>query len=67
MFDPWRPTVTGYLLNRLTEASTWRGFVLLLTALGVTLDPAKTTAIVAAGTAVAGAISVFVPDSLRKL
>jgi hypothetical protein len=51
-----------YLLARLAEASTWRGFVYLLTALGIAMDAAKTEALVAAGMAISGAIAVFVAD-----
>lgn len=43
----------------LGEASTWRGLVFILTALGVSLDPAQVDAIVAAGLAVHGLIGVF--------
>jgi len=52
----------SYILARLAEASTWRGFVYLLTALGVAMDVAKTEALVAAGMAISGAIAVFVAD-----
>lgn len=51
--------VFDYILNRLNENSTWRGIVLLLTALGVTLSPDQTDKIVAAGLGVVGAINVF--------
>jgi hypothetical protein len=50
-----------YILARLKEASTWRGFVYMLTALGVTLSPAAAEAIIAAGMAIAGAIGAFLP------
>jgi hypothetical protein len=50
-----------YLLARLKEASTWRGFVYLLTALGVTVSPALAEAIIAAGMALAGVIGVVLP------
>jgi hypothetical protein len=52
----------SYLLARLAEASTWRGFVYMLTALGIALDAAKIDALVAAGMAISGAIGVFVAD-----
>lgn len=51
--------VIEYLLNRLAENSTWRGIVLLLTALGVALSPEQGEKIVAAGLAIVGAINVF--------
>lgn len=50
-----------YLLARLKESSTWRGFVYMLTALGVTLTPAAAEAIIAAGMAIAGVIGAFLP------
>jgi hypothetical protein len=43
----------------LGDASTWRGFVLIATALGVRLEPEQQDAIVAAGLALAGLIGVF--------
>jgi hypothetical protein len=51
-----------YVLARISEASTWRGFVYLLTALGIALSAAQTEAIIAVGMAVSGAIGVFVAD-----
>jgi hypothetical protein len=51
-----------YVLARISEASTWRGFVYLLTALGIALSAAQTEALIAVGMAVSGAIGVFVAD-----
>jgi len=51
-----------YILNRLAEASTWRGFVYLLTALGLSLGAAQAEAIIAAGMAISGVIGVFFAD-----
>lgn len=51
-----------YILDRLKEASTWRGLVLILTSAGVTISPAMAEAIVSIGLALAGSIGVFVPD-----
>jgi len=42
-----------------SEASTWRGLVLIVTALGVELQPEQIDAIVAVGLAIAGLIGVF--------
>jgi sulfur transfer protein SufE len=42
-----------------SEASTWRGLVLIITALGVQLDPEQIDAIIAAGLALSGLIGVF--------
>lgn len=52
-----------YMLNRMREPSTWRGFIMLLTALGVALDAAQTEAVVALGMALVGVVGVFLPDS----
>lgn len=52
-----------YMLNRLREPSTWRGFIMLLTALGVVLDTVQTEAVIALGMALVGAVGVFLPDS----
>ena len=43
----------------LGEASTWRGLVFIVTALGLRLEPEQQDAIVAAGLAIAGLIGVF--------
>lgn len=52
----------SYLKRRLMEASTWRGVVLVLTALGVQISPELGQAIVTAGLAVAGVIGLALPD-----
>lgn len=51
-----------FILARGKEASSWRGLVALLTAIGVTLSPEQADAIVALGLAVIGAIGVFIAD-----
>lgn len=43
----------------LGEASTWRGIIFILTAVGVQLDPAQQTAIISAGMALSGLVGVF--------
>lgn len=55
--------ITGYLLERLKEPTTWRGLVLVLTSVGVTLSPEQSNAIVAFGIALAGAIGVLAPEA----
>lgn len=52
----------SYILERAKEPSTWRGLVLLLTALGVPIAPAMADAVITAGLAVAGLIGVVAPD-----
>lgn len=51
-----------WLTARLSEASTWRGIILLLTALGVRLSPDLTEAIITAGIALAGLVGVITAD-----
>jgi len=48
-----------YTLDRLSENSTWRGIILIVTALGLKLEPDHQEAIVAAGLGLVGAINVF--------
>lgn len=51
-----------YVLERLKEASTWRGIVLLLTAAGVPLAPGVADLIISAGLALTGLIGALTPD-----
>ena len=51
-----------YVLNRLSEASTWRGIVALVTATGISLTPDQSAAITALGLALIGALGAFWPD-----
>lgn len=47
------------LLERLSENSTWRGLILVATAVGLKLDPEHQEAIVAAGLGLVGLINVL--------
>lgn len=49
----------NYIINRLSETSTWRGLILLLTSAGVAVSPEQGEKIVAAGLALVGLINVF--------
>jgi hypothetical protein len=51
-----------HILDRLSEASTWRGIVALLTAGGIALSPEQMAAIVSAGLAMIGLFGVFTSD-----
>ena len=51
-----------WFIDRLREASTWRGITLMLTAAGVTLSPEQASAIATAGIGLAGALGVFTRD-----
>jgi len=46
-------------LNKLNETSTWRGLILIATALGVQLEPELQNHIVAGGLAIVGAINII--------
>lgn len=51
-----------YILDRLKEPSTWRGIILLLTAIGVPIAPELQTTIISAGLGVAGLIGTVTAD-----
>ena len=51
------------------RTAAWRGLVMIMTAVGIQLDPDQQAAIISAGLAVAGILAVFFkrnPDSLLK-
>ena len=52
----------AYLLAQRKKPSAWRGLVLVLTSLGVSISTEQSEAIVAAGMAIAGLIGLFAPD-----
>ena len=49
----------NYVLNRLGEASTWQGIVMILGVCGVKLSPEESGAIVTACVSIVAAISIF--------
>lgn len=51
--------ILNILLDRLSENSTWRGIILVATALGVQLEPQIQNHIVAVGLGLVGAINVI--------
>ena len=51
--------VIDIILNRLAENSTWRGIILVGTALGLKLDPELQNQILAAGLGLVGLINVI--------
>lgn len=53
------------ILPQFRQASTWRGLVYLLTAVGLSLTPEQMDGIVTAGLAIAGLIGVFLPDEMK--
>jgi hypothetical protein len=51
--------IVNIILERLSENSTWRGIILVATALGVQLEPELQNHIVAGGLALVGLINVI--------
>jgi hypothetical protein len=49
----------SWVIDRLKESSTWKGLIVLLGVVGVSLSAEQSQAIVAAGLALIGAIEVF--------
>lgn len=54
----------NYLLSRLREASTWRGIIMLATAIGIPIAPALADMIITFGLSLAGLVGVLVPDRM---
>lgn len=57
------PAIWQYILARSQEPTTWRGLILIATALGAKLNPVHVEAIVTAGLFFAGIVGVAVPDN----
>ena len=57
----------NYILNRLQEASTWRGVIMLVTAAGVPLNPAYAEHVIALGMAASGLVGVIASDKVKKV
>lgn len=51
-----------YIINRLTERSTWLGLIALATSCGATIEMAVAEQIIAAGMAVAGLVGIVTKD-----
>jgi hypothetical protein len=54
--------IVDYILDRLSESSTYRGAIFLLGGLGISIVPEQANAIAAASMAIVGAINVFRKD-----
>ena len=52
-----------YLTKRFSEASTWRGLIMVITAFGMALSPEQIEAIVTAGIFLSGFVGTFFPDA----
>ena len=53
----------AYILERAKEPSTWRGLILVLTAVGIPVAPALSEAIVTLGLGLAGLVGVVSADT----
>jgi len=51
-----------YIVERLSEPSTWRGLILILTSFGIGISPDLVAPIIAAGTGIAGLVGVVSSD-----
>jgi hypothetical protein len=51
-----------YFIGLFKQPSTWRGFVMILTALGISLQPDQVEAIITGGLALVGTVEVFIND-----
>ena len=65
MTERWHRIKT-YILAQFQQASTWRGIVLMLTAMGALKNPQWGEAITALGLLIAGLIAVIFPDEVKK-
>jgi hypothetical protein len=54
----------SYLKKLLSETSTWRGIIFIMTSLGATLSPEQSESIIVLGLAAGGVIGAFFPDNL---
>lgn len=52
-------TAIYFILDRLAESSTWRGIIMVATAIGLKLDPSQSDAVIATGLSLVGLINVF--------
>jgi hypothetical protein len=48
-----------WILDRLSESSTWRGIILTLTGIGIAIEPDQATKITAIGLGIVGVINIF--------
>jgi hypothetical protein len=55
--------ILAYLVARMSEPSTWRGLVLIATAVGAHLTEAQVSQIVEIGLFLAGLLGALLPDA----
>ena len=56
----------NYLIQRLKEASTWRGIILVATAAGAHWSPESQATVITVGVGLAGVVGALIPDSWKK-
>lgn len=56
----------NWLIDRLSENSTWRGIILTLTGLGIVIEPAQAAKVTAVGLGIVGVINIFRQGSPTK-
>jgi hypothetical protein len=56
-----------FFIERMSERSTWRGAIMMLSALGVTLEPQLAEAVIALGLGLAGLAEALLPDPAGKM
>jgi hypothetical protein len=59
----WR-RLLAYLLDRLSETSTWSGIVLMLTASGIAIAPERVALVTGLGLGLVGALRALLPNTL---
>lgn len=57
--------ILNYILNRLKEASTWRGIIMLVAGSWAHQHPDQAESIIPVAIALAGAIGAFLPDKKK--
>lgn len=55
----------NWVIERLKERSTWRGIVLVCTAMGATLSPEQGEAVMVAGLGLTGLLGAFTKDGAK--
>jgi uncharacterized membrane protein len=57
----------NYFMERLSEPSTWRGILAVLTACGIAFSPDQADKIVAGGLALIGLVGAFSSDKKKNI
>jgi hypothetical protein len=51
--------IVSWIVDRLSERSTWLGLISLATAVGISVSPGQIEAVISAGMAAAGLVAAF--------